>query len=356
MNYNDSVLKMFKFTAVVLLLVGSCLAESPLSDEIKQLDETEKFDGTQYFDEAKAELDETNEELDKGMHELNENQESIDEIDQEFDQKSVDENDQEFDQKSLDEEFDQKSVDEIDQEFDQKSVDENDQEFDQKSLDEEFDENEESDETAADQESDEIEERDESQGKAAFDEAVEMNVRYLDTAREALLKFARDLRKGKNVTNSFLKVIDGFEKKIADFQATLGRRRIDPSSVDTVKKFIEEASKNKKANTMILRTLAAQGVFLAQKSKAGSTRFKRDNSLIEGATAFLESIKEDIGEESFKEFLGVSGQVTLIFVIDDTGSMGDEIDAVVQIAKNIVRRKREVKVDYILSPFNDPSK
>ena len=183
-----------------------------------------------------------------------------------------------------------------------------------------------------------------------------MNVRYLDTAREALLKFARDLRKGKNVTNSFLKVIDGFEKKIADFQATLGRRRIDPSSVDTVKKFIEEASNNKKANTMILRTLAAQGVFLAQKSKAGSTRFKRDNSLIEGATAFLESIKEDIGEESFKEFLGVSGQVTLIFVIDDTGSMGDEIDAVVQIAKNIVRRKREVKVDYILSPFNDPSK
>ena len=322
---------MFKFTAVVLLLVGSCLAEWPL-DEIKQLDEAEKFDGTQDFDEAR-ELDETNKELDKG-HELNENQESVDEIDQEFDQKSVDENDQEFDQMSLDE---------IDQEFDQKSVDE------------EFDENEESAETA-DQEFDENEELDESQQKAAFDEAVDMNVRYLDTARNALLKFARNLRKGKNVTNAFLKVIDGLEKKIADFQATLGRRRIDPSFVDNVKKFIEEASKYKKANTMILRILTAQGLFLVEKHEDGSTRFKRDKLLIEGATAFLESIKEDIGEESFKEFLGVSGQVTLIFVIDDTGSMGDEIEAVVQIAKNIVGRKREVKVDYILSPFNDPSK
>lgn len=48
------------------------------------------------------------------------------------------------------------------------------------------------------------------------------------------------------------------------------------------------------------------------------------------------------------------GQVTLMFAIDDTGSMRDEIEAAKRIATSIVNQQRVEPVDYILSPFNDP--
>ena len=50
----------------------------------------------------------------------------------------------------------------------------------------------------------------------------------------------------------------------------------------------------------------------------------------------------------------MQGQVTLMFAIDDTGSMRDEIAAVKKIASSIVNQQRAEFVDYILSPFNDP--
>ena len=71
---------------------------------------------------------------------------------------------------------------------------------------------------------------------------------------------------------------------------------------------------------------------------------------------FMDSIKKDLGGDSFKTFLGVKGKVTLTFVIDNTGSMSDEIAAAKAIAKSIVNQPRKEAVNYILSPFNDPSK
>ena len=50
----------------------------------------------------------------------------------------------------------------------------------------------------------------------------------------------------------------------------------------------------------------------------------------------------------------MQGQVTLMFAIDDTGSMSDEIAAAKKIATSIVNEQRVEPVDYILSPFNDP--
>lgn len=52
--------------------------------------------------------------------------------------------------------------------------------------------------------------------------------------------------------------------------------------------------------------------------------------------------------------MAVEGNVSLVFVIDDTGSMGDTIEAVKKIATAVINYPREVPVDYILSPFNDP--
>ena len=56
----------------------------------------------------------------------------------------------------------------------------------------------------------------------------------------------------------------------------------------------------------------------------------------------------------FDTFMSVNGDVTLMFAIDDTGSMSDEIQAAKDIASSIVNHPRDETVDYILSPFNDP--
>ena len=69
---------------------------------------------------------------------------------------------------------------------------------------------------------------------------------------------------------------------------------------------------------------------------------------------FMDSIKADLGDAAFDTFMSVNGDVTLMFAIDDTGSMRGEIQAAKDIAKAIVNTPRNEAVDYILSPFNDP--
>ena len=72
------------------------------------------------------------------------------------------------------------------------------------------------------------------------------------------------------------------------------------------------------------------------------------------AKQFLESIKTELGGSVFNTFMGGHRDVTLMFAIDDTGSMRDEIQAAKDIATSIVNHPRDETVDYILSPFNDP--
>ena len=71
---------------------------------------------------------------------------------------------------------------------------------------------------------------------------------------------------------------------------------------------------------------------------------------------FLSKIKSSIGSDMFDEVFAKRGDATLMFAIDTTGSMKEEISAAKAIAKTIISETREFKVDYILSPFNDPSK
>lgn len=68
----------------------------------------------------------------------------------------------------------------------------------------------------------------------------------------------------------------------------------------------------------------------------------------------MDSIKNELGPSAFDTFMSVNGDVTLMFAIDDTGSMGGEIQAAKDIATSIVNHPRDDTVDYILSPFNDP--
>ena len=71
----------------------------------------------------------------------------------------------------------------------------------------------------------------------------------------------------------------------------------------------------------------------------------------------MQSIETTIGKGKFEKFIGNrnDNKVTLMFAVDDTGSMYQEIQAVKDIATYIVNITRpNLEVDYILSPFGDP--
>lgn len=94
--------------------------------------------------------------------------------------------------------------------------------------------------------------------------------------------------------------------------------------------------------------------------KAPVIRKKRCSLCADAMRKFMKSIEETIGKKFFTKFVGniISDQATLMFAIDDTGSMSDEIQAAKDIATYIFRNisRPNLKVDYILSPFNDPGK
>ena len=72
--------------------------------------------------------------------------------------------------------------------------------------------------------------------------------------------------------------------------------------------------------------------------------------------SFLGNLKQTIGASAFNDLFAMHGQVTLMFAIDDTMSMREEIQGAKNLATAIVNMQRAEPVDYILSPFNDPGK
>ena len=144
-------------------------------------------------------------------------------------------------------------------------------------------------------------------------EAIDRHVKYQDKAREALLKLAAELQKGENVSNAFLKVIDGFEKGIAEFHSALRGRTLKTDTIENIKNFIKEGTKDRAANTKILRELTSQGLFVSERLgeiRNEKARSKRADFLDLGAAEFLSAIKNDIGEKQFEEYLSISGLVT----------------------------------------------
>ena len=78
------------------------------------------------------------------------------------------------------------------------------------------------------------------------------------------------------------------------------------------------------------------------------------DQLVEYAGNYLKKLKQHIGASTFHSILNLNADVTLMFVIDTTGSMEGEINAAKAIATSIAQSMKNKKVDYILSPFNDP--
>ena len=69
----------------------------------------------------------------------------------------------------------------------------------------------------------------------------------------------------------------------------------------------------------------------------------------------FKQLRKILGDD-LDTLLGRDGNVSLIFVIDTTGSMGDEIEAAKRIVKAIAAHPRKTPVQYILSPYRDPRK
>ena len=69
---------------------------------------------------------------------------------------------------------------------------------------------------------------------------------------------------------------------------------------------------------------------------------------------FMSDIKTDLGDKKFSNLLALQGEVTLMFALDVTGSMHDEIKASKEMIQNISRYERSEPVDYILTTFSDP--
>ena len=91
-------------------------------------------------------------------------------------------------------------------------------------------------------------------------------------------------------------------------------------------------------------------------SMAGSSQRRgKRSSQNEPGSNFIRRLRQRVGKTNFDSFMAVRGDVSLMFVMDDTGSMGDEIKAVKSMAIDIIKYDRQVPIiSYILSPFNDP--
>uniref|UniRef100_A0ABM5FIH7 von Willebrand factor A domain-containing protein 7 n=1 Tax=Pogona vitticeps TaxID=103695 RepID=A0ABM5FIH7_9SAUR len=78
---------------------------------------------------------------------------------------------------------------------------------------------------------------------------------------------------------------------------------------------------------------------------------------LEATKRFLEQLWREIGSKPFMRLLDISPATGLSFVVDTTGSMGDEINAAKVQAREIIDRRRGTPQEpdfYILVPFHDP--
>uniref|UniRef100_A0A3Q1J284 VWFA domain-containing protein n=2 Tax=Anabas testudineus TaxID=64144 RepID=A0A3Q1J284_ANATE len=92
-------------------------------------------------------------------------------------------------------------------------------------------------------------------------------------------------------------------------------------------------------------------------SSHGYLHWKAANIAIAATSELLEDVRQAAGDKQFLQMMGISKGKALCFVIDTTGSMGDDIDAVKTVTSTIINNKVGTEDEpsvYILVPFNDP--
>lgn len=82
-----------------------------------------------------------------------------------------------------------------------------------------------------------------------------------------------------------------------------------------------------KRNYMFARQALGRGRYTSKQLADRSGRKRRTATYEIPAQSFMKSVEDKLGPTAFNDLLGVNDDVTLVFAIDDTASMGDEIQA-----------------------------
>ena len=151
-------------------------------------------------------------------------------------------------------------------------------------------------------------------------------------------------------SNKFLEALDQIERAVYEAQAAGTRYRHSTQRLAKIKSNIKLATQ--KRNYLFVRQSLGHGLYTVMEMNKKSGRKRRATT--SAVKTFMDAIKKDLGDSTFNTFMSVNGDVTLMFAIDDTGSMRDEIQAAKDIANSIINHRRDEQVDFILSPFNDP--
>lgn len=150
-------------------------------------------------------------------------------------------------------------------------------------------------------------------------------------------------------------VVD-FEKSVYESQAVGSFYTQSPARLKKIENIIKLAA-NQSNHQSFIRQSLGHALYTAREIEKKKPRKKRCSICRDAMRKFMAMIKKEVGKDKFKKFVGTKDldKTTLMFAIDDTGSMDGEIQAAKDIATFIVNYPRpNLEVDYILSPFNDP--
>lgn len=158
-------------------------------------------------------------------------------------------------------------------------------------------------------------------------------------------------------SNSYLRTVDEIEKSVYEAQATRVYYTQSSARLKKIEEIIKVAAKQ--GSSHFIRQSLGHALYTVHEiEKASVGRKKRCSLCADAMRKFMKLIEKKIGNKNFSKFVGniKLDKATLMFAIDDTGSMHDEIQAAKDIATYIVRdiSRPNLDVDYILSPFNDP--
>ncbi|KAL9960335.1 hypothetical protein ACROYT_G033781 [Oculina patagonica] len=187
-------------------------------------------------------------------------------------------------------------------------------------------------------------------GNAVMPASVDISVSSCGSSQISANPTTPPKPKPTKPSNKFLGAVDEIEKALYEAQAAGNRYSHTDAKLQRIKKSIKLAAQER--SYQFFRQSLGHGLFTAMvlDKKAGRKKRTPTNQV----KKFMDSIKTELGDSVFDTFMGVHGDVTLMFAIDDTGSMSGEIQAAKDIATSIVNHQRNGAVDFILSPFNDP--
>ena len=154
-------------------------------------------------------------------------------------------------------------------------------------------------------------------------------------------------------SNKFAQAIHDIEKALADAQVF---HHIKHNEQRLTKLRLLTKTAVEKRSHRFARKCIGEAMMTIHKMNEQQKRGRgKRNAAFISSKDFLRNVKQTIGESNFRDLLAMEGEVTLMFAIDDTGSMWEEIDEAKKIAKLIIDHNRTLPpVEYILSPFNDP--